>query len=187
MVVADVILHCTGYKYHFPFLHTGGIVNVDDNRVGPLYQHVFPPALAPGLSFVGLPFKVVPFILCELQSKWIAGILSGRVSLPSKEKMMEEVEAFYSTLKAAGIPKRYAHQLGDQQFEYDDWLAAKSGSPLVEEWRKNMYFATSPNRIIRPETYRDEWDDDELMLQAHQDFLQYLPTQGSPAVAPSAL
>ncbi|XP_020583147.1 flavin-containing monooxygenase FMO GS-OX5-like isoform X1 [Phalaenopsis equestris] len=54
----DVIMHCTGYKYHFPFLKTSGIVNVDDNRVGPLYKHVFPPLLAPYLSFVGLTTKI---------------------------------------------------------------------------------------------------------------------------------
>lgn len=48
------------YKYDFPFLETNGVVTVDDNRVGPLYKHVFPPALAPWLSFVGLPWKVVP-------------------------------------------------------------------------------------------------------------------------------
>jgi len=71
------------------------------------------------------------------------------------------------------------------QFEYDDWLAAESGSPPVEEWRKKMYFATGANRKIRPETYRDEWDDDELILQAHEDFLRYLPTQGSPVIAPA--
>jgi len=28
---------------------------------------------------------------------------------------MEEVELFYSKLEAAGIPKRYTHQLGEQQ------------------------------------------------------------------------
>lgn len=33
-------------------------MSVEDNRVGPLYQHVFPPAMAPTLSFVGLPWKV---------------------------------------------------------------------------------------------------------------------------------
>ncbi|XVE57699.1 hypothetical protein DITRI_Ditri04bG0110500 [Diplodiscus trichospermus] len=58
VVLADVIMHCTGYKYHFPFLDTNGIVTVDDNRLGPLYKHVFPPALAPCLSFIGIPWKV---------------------------------------------------------------------------------------------------------------------------------
>ncbi|XP_016651230.1 PREDICTED: flavin-containing monooxygenase FMO GS-OX-like 5 isoform X1 [Prunus mume] len=120
VVVADIILHCTGFKYDFPFLETNGIVTVDDNRVGPLYKHVFPPALAPSLSFVGLPWKVVPFPQFELQSKWIAGLLSNRIALPSKEEMMEDIKAFYSLLEASGIPKRYTQNLGDCQFEYND-------------------------------------------------------------------
>ncbi|PIA50149.1 hypothetical protein AQUCO_01300706v1 [Aquilegia coerulea] len=61
-VHADVILHCTGYMYDFPFLKTSQIVNVDDNRVGPLYKHIFPPQLAPSLSFIGLPWKVNPYL-----------------------------------------------------------------------------------------------------------------------------
>jgi hypothetical protein len=46
------------YSYTFPFLDTKGMVAVDDDRVGPLYEHTFPPALAPSLSFVGIPRKV---------------------------------------------------------------------------------------------------------------------------------
>jgi hypothetical protein len=60
-VVADAVIYCTGYKYNysFPFLDTGGLVTVDDNRVGPLYEPTFPPALAPSsLSFVGVPKRV---------------------------------------------------------------------------------------------------------------------------------
>ncbi|KAL0312829.1 UNVERIFIED_CONTAM: Flavin-containing monooxygenase FMO GS-OX-like 4 [Sesamum radiatum] len=172
-VRADVILHCTGYKYHFPFLETNGIVSVDDNRVGPLYKHVFPPALAPWLSFIGLPWKVVPFPLFEFQSKWIAGVLSGRIPLPSKEEMMTDTEAFYSSLEASGIPKRYTHRLDADQFEYDDWLAAKSGSPLTEEWRKKMYFAAGRRKRSMPEMYRDRWDDEDLISQAHEDFKRH--------------
>uniref|UniRef100_A0A7C9AP22 Flavin-containing monooxygenase n=1 Tax=Opuntia streptacantha TaxID=393608 RepID=A0A7C9AP22_OPUST len=56
-VIADTIIYCTGYSYAFPFLDTKGIVVVDDNRVGPLYEHTFPPSLAPSLSFVGIPKK----------------------------------------------------------------------------------------------------------------------------------
>lgn len=47
-----------GYLYDFPFLAGTDIVTVDDNRVAPLFQHVFPPATAPTLSFLGLPWKV---------------------------------------------------------------------------------------------------------------------------------
>ncbi|XP_006366746.1 flavin-containing monooxygenase FMO GS-OX-like 4 isoform X1 [Solanum tuberosum] len=174
-ILADIILHCTGYKYHFPFLETNGIVTVDDNRVGPLYKHVFPPTFAPSLSFVGLPWKVIPFFLCELQSKWIAGVLSGRISLPSKEDMNADIEAFYSSMAASCIPKRYTHNMDDSQFDYDDWLAAECGSPPSEEWRKQMYFISRKNKKTLPETYRDEWDDDDLIIQAHEDFVKYIP------------
>lgn len=167
---ADIILHCTGYKYHFPFLETNGIVSVDDNRVGPLYKHVFPPHLAPWLSFVGLPWKVVPFPQFEYQSKWIAGALSGRVALPSEEEMMEDVKDLYSKLEALGVPKRYTHNLGNSQFEYNDWLAAQSGSQPSEEWRKKMYSESSMKRRARPEAYRDEEVDETLISQAHEDF-----------------
>ncbi|KAL5728227.1 hypothetical protein ACHQM5_001339 [Ranunculus cassubicifolius] len=172
-IPADIILHCTGYKYDFPFLETNNIVNVDDNRVGPLYQHVFPPQLAPWLSFIGLPWKVIPFPLCELQSKWVAGILSGQFTLPSQEEMMSDVETFYANLEKAGVPKRYTHNMDSYQFEYDDWLAAQCGVPLSEEWRKEMYMANRRNRVIRPENYRDEWEDQDLVLLARQDFVKY--------------
>ncbi|XWS49769.1 hypothetical protein CRYUN_Cryun12cG0031200 [Craigia yunnanensis] len=174
VVLADVIMHCTGYKYHFPFLDTNGIVTVDDNRVGPLYKHIFPPALAPCLSFIGVPWIVSTFPLFEFQSKWIAGVLSARITLPSQKEMMEDIKAFYSTLEASGIPKRYTHCLGESKFEYYDWLASQCGCQGIEKWRKQMIDATVENIIsLRPDTYRDEWEDQQLVLEAHEDFTKY--------------
>ncbi|TQE12760.1 hypothetical protein C1H46_001633 [Malus baccata] len=144
IVRADIILHCTGYKYHLPFLEINGIVTMDDNRVGPLYKHIFPPSLAPTLSFVGLPWK-----------------------------MMEDVKAFYSSLEASGTPKHYTHDISPYKFEYEDWLAAQCGCPVFEEWRKQMFVAAIQNLIKRQETYRNEWDDHHLVLQAHEDFRKY--------------
>ncbi|XP_027080574.2 flavin-containing monooxygenase FMO GS-OX-like 5 [Coffea arabica] len=141
------------YKYHFPFLEINGIVAVDDNRVGPLYKHIFPPALAPWLSFVGLPWK----------SKWIAGTLCGRLSLPSPKEMMADIQAFYSSMEASGTPKRYTHNMAGYQFEYDDWLAAQCGCLRTEEWRKQMYVETSMRKRSQPETYRDQWEDEHLV------------------------
>ncbi|XP_073287855.1 flavin-containing monooxygenase FMO GS-OX-like 4 [Primulina huaijiensis] len=173
-VFADVILHCTGYKYHFPFLETNGVVTVDDNRVGPLYKHIFPPALAPWISFVGLPWKVVPFPMFEYQCKWLAGVLSGQIPLPTINEMMADVEGFYSSMEASGIAKRFTHRVGDLQFEYNDWLAGQSGSPPTEEWRKPMYLVASRKKRSAPETYRDEWEDEDLISLAHLDFEKYI-------------
>ncbi|KAK6920299.1 Flavin monooxygenase-like [Dillenia turbinata] len=90
---ADTIIHCTGY--HYPFLKTNGIVNVDDNRVWPLYRHIFPPCLAPRLSFVGVPYRSILSLIAELQSKWVAKVLSGKLLLPSKEEMTTSVQQLY--------------------------------------------------------------------------------------------
>ncbi|TYK19495.1 flavin-containing monooxygenase FMO GS-OX-like 3 isoform X1 [Cucumis melo var. makuwa] len=174
VVLADVILHCTGYNYHFPFLETNGNVTVDDNRVGPLYKHVFPPALAPGLSFVGLPFKamqVIPFPLFELQSNWVAGVLSKRIALPSKEEMLADVKAFYEDLEALGKPKHRTHLLGDYMMPtYCNWLATTCGCPPYEEWRKKMNISVHLYRMPNLKTYRDDWHDDELIHQAYEEF-----------------
>ncbi|KAK8968931.1 Flavin-containing monooxygenase FMO GS-OX-like 4 [Platanthera guangdongensis] len=114
--------------------------------------------------------QVVPFPLCELQSKWVAGVLSGRIALPTPEKMLEDVDALYSEMEQA----RWPH-IG--HFEYDDWLASQCGHPLVEEWRKQMYKAASKNKVVRPDNYRDEWDDDDLVSAAHEDFKKILTYQ----------
>ncbi|CAN6300829.1 unnamed protein product [Urochloa humidicola] len=175
-VRADVIMHCTGYKYTFPFLQQQqqqGIISVHDNRIHPLYKHVFVPQLAPRLAFIGLPFKVIPFPLVQLQASWVAGALSGRVQLPSEEEMMEDVRALYAELEAIGWPVRYTHCLKHNQFEYDDWLAEQCGHAKVEEWRKRMYDAACKKKVECPETYREEWDDHQLLDQAIQDFRKY--------------
>jgi len=75
-------------------------------RIEHLYQHIFPPDFAPSISFVGLPWKVVPFAQYELQAKWIARVLSGRASLPSRQKMHAQIQAFYKALELSNVPKR---------------------------------------------------------------------------------
>ena len=60
------------------------------------------------------------------------------------------------------------------QFEYDDWVAEQCGCPGIEDWRKQMFNASSKKRFDRPETYRDdEWEDHDLILQANEDFIMY--------------
>ena len=61
------------------------------------------------------------------------------------------------------------------QFEYIDWVAAACGRPRIEGWMKKMYHATFDNMKVRPETYRDEWDDDDLVLEAQKDLRSDIP------------
>ncbi|ANM58707.1 flavin containing monooxygenase FMO GS-OX-like protein [Arabidopsis thaliana] len=173
-VYADTIMHCTGYKYYFPFLDTKGEVTVEDNRVGPLYKHVFPPALSPGLSFIGLPWQVIPFPMFELQSKWVAAVLAGRVSLPSQEEM-EDTKMFYLKLEASCIPKRYTHLMAelDSQFVYNNWLADQCDYPRIEKWREQMFYKVFKRIQSQASTYKDDWDDDHLIAEAYEDFVKF--------------
>ncbi|XP_027355578.1 flavin-containing monooxygenase FMO GS-OX5-like [Abrus precatorius] len=158
-VYADAIIHCTGYKYHFPFLETNGRVTVEDNRVGPLYKHVFPPALAPGLSFIGLTYKGLGFDTLELQAKWIARVLSGKVQLPSEEDMMASVKDYYQLMEENGLPKRYTHSIYPLQADYKHWVVAQLGLPPSEKWREEMGKECFKNFAEINQNFRDEWDD----------------------------
>jgi hypothetical protein len=52
------------------------------------------------------------FPLFQLQSNWVAGVLSGRIKLPSQDEMMEHVATFYREMEADVFPKRNTHNLG---------------------------------------------------------------------------
>ncbi|OMO51742.1 Flavin monooxygenase FMO [Corchorus capsularis] len=168
-VIANTIIYCTGYSYSFPFLDTKGIVVVDDNRVGPLFEHTFPPSLAPSLSFIGIPRKIIGFPFFESQAKWIAQVLSEKRRLPSWEDMMQSIKEFYQSRELAGIRKSDTHDVGD--FEYCDKYADYSGSPHLEEWRKKLCIASILNFFSNLEAFRDSWDDEveELLQEALQD------------------
>ena len=56
------------------------------------------------------------------------------------------------------------------QMEYMDWFAGECGIPGIEEWRKEIYYATKKNYFVRPHAFHDEWEDDDLALKAHEDF-----------------
>ncbi|GMI98311.1 hypothetical protein like AT1G62620 [Hibiscus trionum] len=166
IVDVDVIIHCTGYKYYFPFLKSNGTITVDDNRVGPLYKHVFPPSLAPWLSFVGLNSGAAPAVVIELQAKWIAEVISGKLELPNQEAMTHSVEEFYREMENDGWPKHHTHNLIYNEFGYIEWLAAQLDiRPL--NWWKNISFQTVVKKILvyGSDIYRDVWDIDKWMQE----------------------
>ncbi|KAI9115387.1 hypothetical protein K1719_013706 [Acacia pycnantha] len=158
-VYADAIVHCTGYKYHLPFLRTKGILNVEDIRVGPLYKHVFPPALAPWLCFIGITSHDPAFLIFELQSKWVAKVLSGKVELPSTEEMMDSVQNHYKFMEHNQIPKHHTHLLRPHQVDYKDWLVEKIGHGALEEWREKM-FSEVQSKFLEMQLFHIDQRDD---------------------------
>ncbi|KAK8711188.1 hypothetical protein V6N13_146479 [Hibiscus sabdariffa] len=165
IVDADVIIHCTGYKYHYPFLKSNGIVTVDDNRVGPMYKHAFPPSLAPWLSFVGLTNRAVVFRVMELQARWVAKVLSGTVELPSQEAMSSSVEQLYSEMEKKGLPKNHTHGLMEAEVEYASWLAAQLNIKPLKRWKELTVVSIVKGVVQYGENFRDTWDIDKWMQE----------------------
>ncbi|KAH6934859.1 hypothetical protein HPB50_001543 [Hyalomma asiaticum] len=141
-VLDDVIL-ATGYQIKFPFLPKD-VVSVVDNQVQ-LYKYVFPPHLQhPTLAVIGLiqPVGAI-FPIAELQSRWMAELLSNKRALPSEEAMFEDIRK-----KRDSMRHRYVasprHTIQVDWINYMDELASQIGA------RPNMlkYFFTD-NELFR--------------------------------------
>uniref|UniRef100_A0ACD5WGN0 Uncharacterized protein n=1 Tax=Avena sativa TaxID=4498 RepID=A0ACD5WGN0_AVESA len=168
-IVADTVIYCTGYGYSFPFLDTGGAVAVESDVVGPLFEHVFPPSLAPWLSFVGLPRKILVPWFFETQARWIAQVLSGRRALPSEEEMLRSVEEHYRAMEAAGVPRKHTHNIGGVDILKMYELGEKyCDSSPIEDWKKELVMSKIASMNDDAETFRDSGDDSENVQKGVQ-------------------
>eukprot|EP00736_Rhodelphis_marinus_P014327 Rmarinus@m.13776 len=87
ITAVDAMVFCTGYHYVFPFLRHDTGINIHERVVRPLYRHLFH-IDTPTLSFIGLPWRVVPFPLFDYQAEAVAQYCRGNLALPPKEEML---------------------------------------------------------------------------------------------------
>lgn len=153
LAAIDAVLFCTGYQFEFPFLNED-LVQIDENWVHPLYLDLISPA-HPTLAFIGLPFKIVPFPLFEMQARWFLRHVAGARNFPPQKKMEEAVAAREQELLAQGRARRHFHLLGADQFAYVNCLAAECGSNPLPEWFEPMVRKAEDQRKEFPENYRD--------------------------------
>lgn len=86
----DVVIYATGYQFSFPFFDPA-FITTQDNEL-PLYRHVVHPDF-PGLYFIGLVQPLGAIMpLAELQARWVAGLLTGELELPSPSTMRRTIE-----------------------------------------------------------------------------------------------
>ena len=165
----DVILYATGYQYAFPFLSDAGGAGVRRRQLRlAAVQARVSPALAPSLSFIGLPWKVVPFPQFETQARWIAKALSGAAPLPPRREMLDDADAF------EGVWSR-RESLGGTRTAWatrssrTTTSCARCASPPLATWRAEMYAATGARKRSQPASYRDgpiPWSDEVARLAA---------------------
>ncbi|MFT5208746.1 MAG: thioredoxin reductase [Flavobacterium sp.] len=149
----DTFVFCTGYKYDFPFFDSD-IVSTTDNYVHPLYQDLLSPNF-PNLAFIGLPFLIVPFPVFEIQSRWFAKLLSGKVPLPEQQKMLQEIDTRLESHLASGSKLRHIHKLGDDAAEYMNRLAAQCGETPLPSWFFDLSKEAQEARMANPREFRE--------------------------------
>jgi len=74
--LVDAVLLATGYQMSFPFL-APSVLDPHDNAL-PLYEHMWL-AAHPTLVFLGIPWRVCPFPLFELQAAWAARVFTAQL------------------------------------------------------------------------------------------------------------
>ncbi len=87
----DILIYATGYKITFPFFKPN-FLNVEENNELQLYKRVINPEHA-GLYFLAFiqPLGAI-MPLAEIQAKWVAKLISGKVKLPPKNIQLADIE-----------------------------------------------------------------------------------------------
>ncbi|XP_058225356.1 flavin-containing monooxygenase FMO GS-OX2-like isoform X2 [Rhododendron vialii] len=109
--------------------------------------------------------EVIIFAAIELQSKWVARVLSGKAILPSEKEMLVDVEEHYRDTADRGVPKHHTHKVHPHEFEYLDMIADLAGVPPVAERIKEIqkhFFALVLSSGPDTKRYRDEWDPNDI-------------------------
>ncbi|XP_076241300.1 uncharacterized protein LOC143183580 [Calliopsis andreniformis] len=131
VIVANVFMFCTGYRYSFPFLDQNCGIRVNDNYITPLYKHLIN-IDHPTMCIVGIPSIVIPFPMFHMQVKYFLALLEKKATLPPRSTMLEDSE-----LKVA--KKRHAHRLMDNQWNYNNSLADAGGFERLPKFYKIGY------------------------------------------------
>ncbi|KAL6300408.1 hypothetical protein BKA93DRAFT_819467 [Sparassis latifolia] len=189
--VDEEVDHCilaTGYEFSFPFLSPplleGAVPPAipplpptlynSSYNLFPLARHVFPlvSTIPPSrLVFLGLPIRVVPFPLMEVQARAVIKAFAQPESLDPLQEAVAIV-ARYETLRArvgdseAAIAEAW-HRFQDQeQFEYRDelhaWIGGEYAGPewKVPTWTRELYG--------RKDVLRSEWKELERLGEAEE-------------------
>ncbi|KFY34457.1 hypothetical protein V494_06753 [Pseudogymnoascus sp. VKM F-4513 (FW-928)] len=151
----DDVIFCTGYLYSYPFLQNlKPAVVTTGYRTENLYLHLFYNP-EPTLSFLGLPIRIVPFIIAEVQSALVARFLAGRIALPS---LSERTEWEDQLLQEKGPGKAFHFMGFPEDAQYIDELVSMveksdgEGDGLgktTQRWdKKSLWIRENSGKIV---------------------------------------
>lgn len=132
----DAILLCTGYLHHFPFmedslrLRTANRLATADLHKGVAWVH------NPKLFYLGMQDQWYTFNMFDAQAWWVRDAILGRIALPSKEAMLEDVHQRVAAEDALSDPYDPIRYQGDYVRE----LIAETDYPSFDVDASNEAF-----------------------------------------------
>ncbi len=148
----DSVILCTGFHYDLSFIEQG-VVEGTDAPVS-LYRHLVPIG-HPTMALIGIPQRIIPFPLFEMQAKWFAASLSGVVAPAGEEQMSAWVEDWHQHCRAEGREPYQYRNIGAEQFDYIDELARECGAEPLPDWYRPLAHETTQSRLANLLEYRD--------------------------------
>jgi len=149
----DDLIYCTGYHYRYRFLDEG-LLQCDDSWVRGLYRDILH-IDHPTLGFIGVPFRIVPFPLFEMQARWLARLFTNRFHPPAAALMHAQTRAEIAELRDNGVKQRHFHQRTIDCYDYLDALANECGVAPIPDWHRHLAAAFLAHAQRHPGDVRD--------------------------------
>ncbi|EKG19025.1 Flavin-containing monooxygenase FMO [Macrophomina phaseolina MS6] len=139
----DHVIVATGYHVTLPFLRSHHrddlqpeqadeqVIVTDGSQYHNLHYDIWY-IPDPSLIFVGVPYFTATYSLFEFQAKFVAAVLSGGASLPSREEMRRKYE---ERVKQKGYGKKF-NSLKFVEIEYVNEILSWINKDLVERGRE---------------------------------------------------
>ncbi|XP_062869974.1 uncharacterized protein LOC134332317 [Trichomycterus rosablanca] len=151
----EVLLLCTGYSYHFPFLCPKELgLEVQHHLVAPLYEYLLPPAF-PSLFVIGMCKIICPFLHFHYQVQFALAVLDATVQLPSRKVMEEEAEKERQRKIQKGVQDKHLLQMDSDQWDYYINLANTAGISPPNPVIQSLYEEVGRQRRADPQAYRE--------------------------------
>jgi dimethylaniline monooxygenase (N-oxide forming) len=138
-VSVDCVVFGTGWKSDYGYLspEIREVLGDDDDGFY-LYRHILHPDL-PNLAFLGRASTFLSIVTYSVQARWLAEVVAGRVTLPERDAMLEEI-ALMQQWKRSWMPfssARSARVLLHMANYHDELLRDFGANPF----RKRGVFA----------------------------------------------
>ena len=143
VVNADCIVFGTGWKSDYSYLSNEILGALGDDEDGfYLYRHMLHPDL-PNLVFTGRASTFLSIVTFSVQARWLAEVLAGRVDLPDRQEMLDEITLMqrwkrswmpFSSARSARVLLHMAHYHDEllRDFGADPFLKKGVFAPLKE-------------------------------------------------------